>query len=128
MLQLTKVHSKQATEKKIIRDAFVKGDKYFMTGDLLAYDKKGFIRFVDRWFFGSFNLPGGKKAPTHNLTTCKASVTRSAAAVKTAAPLRWLKFVLFSQASPKPTSSVSLCLTMRMVACPWPPLRLLAET
>jgi acyl-CoA synthetase (AMP-forming)/AMP-acid ligase II len=38
----------KATAKKIIRDAFVKGDKYFMTGDLLNIDAKGFIRFVDR--------------------------------------------------------------------------------
>jgi len=38
----------KATQKKIIRDAFVKGDKYFMTGDLLSIDAKGFIRFVDR--------------------------------------------------------------------------------
>jgi fatty-acyl-CoA synthase len=38
----------KATQKKIIRDAFVKGDKYFMTGDLLNIDAKGFIRFVDR--------------------------------------------------------------------------------
>jgi len=38
----------KATAKKIIRDAFVKGDKYFMTGDLLSIDTKGFIRFVDR--------------------------------------------------------------------------------
>jgi acyl-CoA synthetase (AMP-forming)/AMP-acid ligase II len=38
----------KATQKKIIRDAFVKGDKYFLTGDLLSIDGKGFIRFVDR--------------------------------------------------------------------------------
>jgi fatty-acyl-CoA synthase len=38
----------KATAKKIIQDAFVKGDKYFMTGDLLSFDTKGYIRFVDR--------------------------------------------------------------------------------
>jgi len=38
----------KATAKKIIKDAFVKGDKYFLTGDLLNIDAHGFIRFVDR--------------------------------------------------------------------------------
>lgn len=38
----------KATAKKIISDAFVKGDKYFLTGDLLSLDHKGFLRFVDR--------------------------------------------------------------------------------
>ncbi|KAH9252027.1 hypothetical protein BASA81_010009 [Batrachochytrium salamandrivorans] len=38
----------KATEKKILKDAFVKGDKYFLTGDLLNIDGQGFIRFVDR--------------------------------------------------------------------------------
>jgi len=26
-----------------LRDAFVKGDKYFLTGDLLSYDRKGYM-------------------------------------------------------------------------------------
>jgi len=39
---------KKATEKKIIRDAFVKGDQYFRTGDLLRQDAKHFFYFVDR--------------------------------------------------------------------------------
>jgi acyl-CoA synthetase (AMP-forming)/AMP-acid ligase II len=30
---------KRATEKKILKDVFVKGDKYFRTGDLLKMDK-----------------------------------------------------------------------------------------
>jgi acyl-CoA synthetase (AMP-forming)/AMP-acid ligase II len=38
----------KATAKKICSDAFVVGDKYFMTGDLLSLDAKGYIRFVDR--------------------------------------------------------------------------------
>lgn len=38
----------KATQKKILKDAFVKGDKFFMTGDLLNIDGKGYIRFVDR--------------------------------------------------------------------------------
>mmetsp|Transcript_29046 Transcript_29046/g.46824 ORF Transcript_29046/g.46824 Transcript_29046/m.46824 type:complete len:659 (+) Transcript_29046:298-2274(+) len=39
---------KAATEKKILRDAFTLGDKYFRTGDLLSRDEKGYFRFVDR--------------------------------------------------------------------------------
>lgn len=38
----------KATEKKIVRDAFVKGDMYFSSGDLLSRDSKGYYRFVDR--------------------------------------------------------------------------------
>lgn len=38
----------KATEKKIVRDGFAKGDQYFSTGDLLSRDAKGFFRFVDR--------------------------------------------------------------------------------
>jgi fatty-acyl-CoA synthase len=38
----------KATEKKIVRDAFVKGDTYFSSGDLLSRDSKGYYRFVDR--------------------------------------------------------------------------------
>lgn len=37
-----------STKKKILTNVFVKGDKYFRTGDLLSKDKKGFIHFVDR--------------------------------------------------------------------------------
>ncbi len=37
-----------ASEKKILRDAFVKGDAYFRTGDLLRIDEDGFYYFVDR--------------------------------------------------------------------------------
>lgn len=40
--------SKDATEKKILRDAFVKGDAYFRTGDLLRKDSRGYFYFVDR--------------------------------------------------------------------------------
>jgi fatty-acyl-CoA synthase len=38
----------EATEKKILRDAFDKGDAYFRTGDLLRLDQEGFFYFVDR--------------------------------------------------------------------------------
>ncbi|XP_061703495.1 long-chain fatty acid transport protein 6 [Syngnathoides biaculeatus] len=40
--------SKQLTEKKLIRNVFVKGDTYFNTGDLMAEDHEGFISFKDR--------------------------------------------------------------------------------
>lgn len=39
---------KAATEKKIMRDVFRKGDTWFRTGDLLRKDKLGYYYFVDR--------------------------------------------------------------------------------
>eukprot|EP01064_Diplonema_japonicum_P018233 TRINITY_DN26914_c0_g1_i1.p1 TRINITY_DN26914_c0_g1~~TRINITY_DN26914_c0_g1_i1.p1 ORF type:complete len:635 (+),score=212.57 TRINITY_DN26914_c0_g1_i1:39-1943(+) len=39
--------NKEATEKKIMRDVFVKGDSYFRTGDLLR-KTNGYTYFVDR--------------------------------------------------------------------------------
>ncbi len=40
--------NESATEKKVLRDAFVKGDAYFRSGDLLRLDAEGFFYFVDR--------------------------------------------------------------------------------
>jgi len=40
--------NKEATAKKVAFDVFVKGDKYFRTGDLLKRDSRGLIHFVDR--------------------------------------------------------------------------------
>lgn len=40
--------NKQQTEKKKLRDVFVKGDLYFNSGDLLKIDSEGFIFFQDR--------------------------------------------------------------------------------
>ncbi|XP_072310141.1 long-chain fatty acid transport protein 6 [Eucyclogobius newberryi] len=40
--------SKQLTEKKIMRNVFVKGDSYVNTGDLMVEDQEGFICFRDR--------------------------------------------------------------------------------
>ena len=37
-----------ATEKKILRDAFEKGDRWFRTGDLMRKDATGYYYFVDR--------------------------------------------------------------------------------
>lgn len=38
----------KATEEKIARDVFKKGDMYFRTGDLLRQDKDNLVYFVDR--------------------------------------------------------------------------------
>ncbi len=40
--------SQSETEKKILRDAFEKGDVWFRTGDLMRKDKDGYFFFVDR--------------------------------------------------------------------------------
>jgi len=40
--------NKEATEKKIARDVFEKGDSFFRSGDLLRRDEKGRMYFVDR--------------------------------------------------------------------------------
>jgi len=37
-----------ANQKKLVKDAFAKGDMYFRSGDLLSRDAKGFFYFVDR--------------------------------------------------------------------------------
>ena len=39
---------KQASEKKILRDVFEKGDAFFATGDLMRRDSEGYLYFVDR--------------------------------------------------------------------------------
>lgn len=38
----------KASAKKVMTDVFVKGDKYFRTGDLLMRDSNGYFHFVDR--------------------------------------------------------------------------------
>ena len=39
---------KAATEKKVLRDVFAKGDAWFATGDLMKTDADGYFYFVDR--------------------------------------------------------------------------------
>jgi fatty-acyl-CoA synthase len=39
---------KQASEKKILRNVFAKGDAWFATGDLMRQDADGYFYFVDR--------------------------------------------------------------------------------
>lgn len=40
--------SAEATAKKVLNDVFVKGDRFFRTGDLIKKDRKGYYYFVDR--------------------------------------------------------------------------------
>lgn len=40
--------SPEATEKKILRDVFAKGDAWWSSGDLLRCDAEGYVWFVDR--------------------------------------------------------------------------------
>jgi len=40
--------SKEASEKKILRDVLETGDRWFRTGDLMRKDEKGYYYFVDR--------------------------------------------------------------------------------
>ena len=39
---------KAASEKKVLRDVFAKGDAWFRTGDLMREDDEGYFYFVDR--------------------------------------------------------------------------------
>ena len=36
------------SEKKVLRDVFVRGDRWFRTGDLMRQDSEGYVYFVDR--------------------------------------------------------------------------------
>jgi fatty-acyl-CoA synthase len=40
--------SKEATDRKVLRDVFARGDAWFRSGDLLRQDEQGFFYFVDR--------------------------------------------------------------------------------
>ncbi len=39
---------KAASEQKILRDAFERGDRWFRTGDLMRQDSEGYVYFIDR--------------------------------------------------------------------------------
>ncbi|WP_372707207.1 long-chain-acyl-CoA synthetase [Brevundimonas sp.] len=39
---------KASSDKKILRDVFVRGDKWFRTGDLMKQDSEGYVYFIDR--------------------------------------------------------------------------------
>ena len=39
---------KAASEKKILRDVFTRGDRWFRTGDLMKQDSEGYAYFIDR--------------------------------------------------------------------------------
>lgn len=39
---------KEASEKKILRDVFSKGDQYYNSGDILVMDNYGYFSFRDR--------------------------------------------------------------------------------
>jgi fatty-acyl-CoA synthase len=40
--------SQEATDRKVLRDVFARGDAWFRSGDLLRQDREGFFYFVDR--------------------------------------------------------------------------------
>jgi fatty-acyl-CoA synthase len=40
--------NKADSDKKVLRDAFKKGDRWFLTGDLMRRDRDGYFYFVDR--------------------------------------------------------------------------------
>ena len=46
--QYTGYVDKAASEKKILRDVFKKGDAWFATGDLVRMDADGYLYFIDR--------------------------------------------------------------------------------
>uniref|UniRef100_A0AAQ6A701 long-chain-fatty-acid--CoA ligase n=1 Tax=Amphiprion ocellaris TaxID=80972 RepID=A0AAQ6A701_AMPOC len=60
--------SKHLTEKKLMRNVFVKGDTYFNTGDLMAEDQGGFICFRDR-VGDTFRWKGENVATTEVMET-----------------------------------------------------------
>jgi fatty-acyl-CoA synthase len=39
---------KTATDRKVVRDAFTDGDAWFLTGDLMRQDERGYFYFIDR--------------------------------------------------------------------------------
>lgn len=48
LLRFDGYSDKAATDKKILRNVFKPGDKYFLTGDLMRHDAEGYVYFCDR--------------------------------------------------------------------------------
>jgi fatty-acyl-CoA synthase len=57
-----------ATERKILRNVFKQGDRWFRTGDLMRRDKQGYFYFVDR-IGDTFRWKG------ENVATCEVAET-----------------------------------------------------
>ena len=62
---------KSATEKKILRDAFSKGDAWFRSGDLMHKDELGYFYFDDR--IGDTFRWKGENVSTGEVAACLAS-------------------------------------------------------
>jgi len=60
--------SAEATEKKVLRDAFEPGDAWFRTGDLLRIDSWGWLYFVDR--IGDTFRWKGENVSTQEVAEC----------------------------------------------------------
>ena len=63
---------KTASEKKVLRDVFKKGDRWFRTGDLMRQDEDGYFYFVDR--IGDTFRWKGENVSTSEVAECLAHV------------------------------------------------------
>ena len=63
---------KTASEKKVLRDVFKKGDRWFRTGDLMRQDEAGYFYFVDR--IGDTFRWKGENVSTSEVAECLAHV------------------------------------------------------
>jgi fatty-acyl-CoA synthase len=70
--------SKEATDRKILRDVFKPGDAWFRTGDLLRQDAQGFFYFVDR--IGDTFRWKGENVSTQEVAEALSSLTELAMA------------------------------------------------
>jgi len=61
-------NDRTATERKLVRDAFEKGDSWFRTGDLLRRDRDGYFYFVDR--LGDTFRWKGENVSTQEVAEC----------------------------------------------------------